>query len=294
MTGNTNVKDFPTTANAFQPQLNTDREPAQDCFVAKLNPLGSALLYSTYLGAGGNLDYGTDIKVDNAGNIYLTGITGNGYVGGQQPFKSKFPVTAGAYQTPDAFGLSSSYIYAFVTKLSPTGNSLVYSTLLGTFPGSRDFPRLALDREGNVFITGQTASPYYPTTPGAFKTTFTAPYGYSHIVVTKLNPIGSELIYSTFLGGNYGEESLGIGIDAEGNATIAGLTNSSDYPQTGLPETYTQATGVLTKLNVTGSVLLDSRFIPFSRPERLTSDASGNVYLIGFGKPSLQFTPNAY
>lgn len=154
---------------------------------------------------------------------------------------------------------------------------------------------MALDPQGNVFITESTSSPYYPTIPGAFKTTFTAPYGYTHIVVSKLNTTGSALIFSTFLGGNYVENSIGIGIDAEGNATIAGTTGSSDYPQTGNPETFTQnGSGVVTKLNAMGSRLLHSRFIPFSRPGRLAADASGDLYLIGLGKPELQLSPNAY
>ena len=112
--------------------------------------------------------------------------------------------------------------------------------------------------------------------------------------MTKLNPTGSALVYSTFLSGNYIEESIGIVVDAEGNATIGGRTYSSNYPQTGTPEPFTEWTGIVTKLNATGSALLHSRLIPLVRPERLAADASGDLYLIGLGKPELQLSPNAY
>ena len=150
--------------------------------MTKLNPMGTALVYSTYLGGTGG-DGGNGIAVDTSGNAYVTGSTTS----------TNFPTTPGAFQTSPGGGND-----AFVTKLNPTGTALVYSTYLG---GSNDDIGygIAVDTSGNAYVTGFTLSTNFPTTPGAYQTTFGG--GDFDAFVTKLNPTGTALVYSTYLGG---------------------------------------------------------------------------------------------
>src|SRR5438876_237457 len=157
------------------------------------------LAYSTLLG-GSNDDRGFGIAVDAAGNAYVTGSAGG----------LNFPTTPGAFQTtPGGVG------DAFVTKLNPTGSALVYSTYLG---GS-DFDEgkgIAVDATGSAYVTGRTFSTNFPTNLGAFQTTlnFTAAF------VTKLNPAGSALVYSTYLGGSRSAEGHAIAVEAAASAYV--------------------------------------------------------------------------
>jgi Beta-propeller repeat len=145
------------------------------------------LLYSTYLGGSGD-DDGFDIAVDAAGNAYVTGYT----------LSSGFPTTAGAFDTSYNGGPGGD---AFVTKLNANGSALVYSTFLGGSE-SDEGHGIAVDAAGNAYVTGFTLSTNYPTTPGAFDTSYGgAP---SDAFVTKLDASGSTLVYSTFLGGSGG------------------------------------------------------------------------------------------
>ena len=205
--GVTSSADFPTTPGAFSAALNGG---VFDAFVTKLNPTGSALVYSSFLG-GSDFESGAAIAVDAAGNAYVTGNTDS----------LNYPTTAGAFQP--TFG---GVVDAFVTKLNPTGSSLVYSTFLGS-GGVDSSIRIALDPVGNAYLTGYTESSDFPTTPGAIQTTFG---GLSDAFVTKLNPTGTALVYSTFLGGAGGEIAQGIAVDPSGAAYVSGLTTSSDFP----------------------------------------------------------------
>src|SRR5881397_4065978 len=177
------------------------------------------LAYSTYLGNGnGNA---SAIAVDAAGNAYVTGIAG-----------PNFPTTPGTFQTTPGGGLAD----AFVTKLDPTGSALVYSTYLGG-SSTDDGRGIAVDPNCsincNAYVTGETASRDFPTTPGAAQTTFggVGLIGFDAFV-TKLNPTGSALVYSTYLGGSVDDSGFGIAVDAAGNAYVTGLTTSSDFPTT--------------------------------------------------------------
>jgi hypothetical protein len=124
--------------------------------VSKLNAAGNALVYSTYLG-GSNWDYGSGIAVDSSGNAYLTGWTGSTNFPTMNPLQAAI---AGA-GTNDAF----------VTKLNAAGNALVYSTYLGG-SSADEWARIAVDTSGNAYVTGQTWSSNFPTTPGAFQTSY--------------------------------------------------------------------------------------------------------------------------
>src|SRR5204863_284947 len=170
------------------------------------------LSYSTYLG-GSNEDRDTRIAVDAAGNAYVAGET----------VSSNFPTTAGAFQTTfggGVFGAGN----AFVTKLNPTGSALVYSTYLGGSSSDAGYG-IAVDAVANADAAGEatsTNSTTLPTTFEAIQTTYGG--GFGDAFVTKFNPTGSALVYSTYLGGSGGDSGRGIAVDAVGNAYVTGGT----------------------------------------------------------------------
>ena len=273
VTGQTKSSTFPTTGGAFDRTFNVDTCPRcgidqEDAFVLKLNPTGSALVYSTFLG-GFDMDDGMAIAIDASGNAYVAGETGS----------SNFPVTAGAFDTTRNAAFDT-----FVTKLNATGSALLYSTYLG---GSGvEFPaRLAVDAGGNAFVAGTTSSPDFPTTAGAFDTTYNGGFD---VFVTKLNAAGSGLVYSTFLGGADSDGPGGLAIDAAGNAYVAGGTSSLDFPTTpGAFDTLTDSSeGFVTKLNPAGSALVFSTMIGGSGSggdsvSGIVLDAAGNIWITG-------------
>jgi hypothetical protein len=263
LTGLTNSTNFPTTAGAFQ----TTSGGGLDAFVTKLNPTGTALIYSTYLGGSGT-DNGNGIALDSSGNASLTGFTDS----------TDFPTTAGAFQT--TLGGSGD---AFVTKLNPTGTALIYSTYLGG-SGDDEGSGIAVDSAGNAYLTGLTASTNFPTTPGAFQTTFGGGFD---AYMTKLNPTGTALIYSTYLGGSGFDQGVGIAVDSSGDAYLTGGTNSTDFPTTaGAFQTTSGGDfdAFMTKLNPTGSALIYSTYLGGSGTDvglGIAVDSSGDAYLTG-------------
>jgi len=271
ITGTTQSTDFPTTSGAFQTSLAGKK----NAFVAKLNAAGTALVYSTYLGGAADQDVfntplqdGLGIAVDSQGAAYVTGRTD----------ATDFPVTPGAFQTTYAnafFGDDD----AFVTKLSPDGSALEYSTYIGHSIGEGH--AIAIDAAGDAFIAGMAAQSF-PTTPGAFQTTYVS--AYSNSFVTKLNPSGSGLIYSTYIGGN--GWATGVAIDASGNAYVTGLVDSV-FPTTAgafQPTDPGNESGYVTKLNPTGSALVYSTFLGGSldtEGHAIGVDGAGNAYVTG-------------
>jgi hypothetical protein len=265
VSGDTSSVNFPTTAGAFQTTFRGDR----DAFVTKLNPTGSGLVYSTYLGGTGQ-EGATGIAVDASGNAYLTGGTTS----------ADFPTSPGAFQT--TFGGGSD---AFVTKLNPTGSGLVYSTYLGG--SDHDFSRrIALDASGDAYVTGATNGTNFPATPGAFQTTYGGS-GDFEAFVTKLNPTGSELVYSTYLGGSVADQGYDIAIDASGNVCATGYTTSANFPTTpGAHQTTLDGPtdAFVTKLNSVGSGLIYSTYIGGSDNDvglGVALDTLGNAYVTG-------------
>ena len=277
VTGATSSSNFPTTAGAFQTTL----VGSSNAFVAKLNPAGSALIYSTFLGGSGG-DSGFGIAIDGAGNAYVAGRTSS----------SNFPTTAGAFQT--AFGTGPDD--AFVTKLNPMGTALVYSTFIGT---DDEAFAIAIDSSGNAYITGTVSSASLPTTAGAFQTTFGG--GYDTIVV-KLNAAGSALVYSTYLGGSGLESGESIALDGAGDAFVAGFTNSTNFPVTpgAFQPTYGGGSSdvFLTKLNALGSSLIYSTYQGGSATDSgrgLAVDSAGNAYVTGdTASPNFPVTAGAF
>ena len=300
ITGDTNVSDFPVTPNALQPTMTTYRGlPSQDAFVTKLNPSGSQIIYSTYLGGGDNTDKGMGIAVDAAGNAFIGGVTSNGIVGVTRPQGTIFPTTATSYQTTDTRGLGE-FIpsYAFAAKVNPNGTALLYSALIGTVNSSIPPFGFGIDNAGSTYLTGFTRSKTFPVTANAFRKNFGSnPDDGGEAFITKLNANGSALAYSTYLGGtgaNTGDYATNLAIDEAGNAIITGLTNSPDFPQTGTPAAITQAGGFVTKLNATGSAIIESTYLSQGVPEKIALDRSGNVFLTGFASEDFHPTSNAF
>jgi hypothetical protein len=254
---------FPTTVGAFDPTHNG----GNDAFVSKLNPAGSALLYSTFLGGNGS-EQGYGIAVEATG-AYVTGLTNS------SSSLTGFPTTVGAFDTSHNGGND-----AFVSKLNPAGSALLYSTFLGG--GSNDQGRgIAVDAT-SASVTGVTASSGFPTTTGAYDT------GYNtgdDAFVTKLNTTGSMLVYSTFLGGSGNETGLGIAVDA-GGASVTGQTNSANFPTTsGAYDTSHNGNDdvFVSKLNAAGSMLAYSTYLGGGNIDRgmgIAVDSSG-MYVTG-------------
>jgi hypothetical protein len=283
VTGVTFSSDFPATPGAFQTHNRGD-----DGFVSKLNATGSALAYSTYVGGSGE-DQGIGIAVDSSGSAYVTG----------QTFSSDFPITQGAFQTIFGGGISN----AFVSKLNAAGSALLYSTYLG---GSLlDYPSgIAVDISGNAYVAGLTESDDFPTTPGAFQTTFAGPRSNEDAFITKIDTTGSALVYSTYLGGNNLDEAHGIALDVLGNAYVTGRTVSSDFPITpsAFQTTFSgHGEAFVSKLNPTGSTLLYSSYLggmggsSGEEGGSVAVDGSGNCYVTGgTGSSNFPVTPGAF
>ena len=320
--GQTDSTDFPT-ANAIQGANGG----GQDAFVAKLNPSGSALVYSTYLG-GSSDDFGVGIAEDSAGNAYATGLTTS----------TDFP-TANAIQPAKGSGED-----IFVTKLNPPGSALVYSTYLddgsslhGTSgndeglaiavdsagaayltgvtdwlhatkdvfvmkvnaPGSAldytlvlsgngtDFGTgIAVDSEGNAYVTGLTTSINFPTANAIQTVKGGGDDGGEDAFVTKLNASGTALVYSTYLGGSSGDHAFGIAVDSAGNAYVTGVTNSTDFPTANAIQAANggSSDAFVTKLNASGSALLYSTYLGGSSGDQgfsIALDSAGNAYVTG-------------
>ena len=202
VTGTTSSSDFPTTSNVFDESYNDN----WDVFVTKLNALGSALVYSTFIGAS-DFDYGHVIALDNFQNVYVTGWT----------YSTDYPTTIGAYD--ESYNGGSD---VFVTKLNAKGSALVYSSFIGGSGRDKVFG-IALDNTRNVYVTGETQSSDYPTTSGAYDESFN---GYEDVFVSKLNAAGSALVYSTIIGGCSNDEGLSIAIDNVGSVYVTGFTRS--------------------------------------------------------------------
>ncbi|MGA9751411.1 MAG: PKD domain-containing protein [Acidobacteriota bacterium] len=236
-----------------------------DAFVAKLNPAGTALIYSTYLG-GSASDTAMSLALDGSGAAYVTGFTSS----------SDFP-TVGAFQP--ATGGSSD---AFVTKIAPSGTSLVYSTFLGGSGVDGGF-HVAVDGAGAAFIAGVTTSTNFPLA-SPFQATSAG--GGGDAFVAKLSPSGAGLIYSTYLGGSGTDFAQSVALDSLGSATIVGYTTSTNFPtlapiQVALSGTYD---AFITRINPAGSGLVYSTYLGGTGDDTayaVALDSAGATYVAG-------------
>jgi hypothetical protein len=280
-----------------------------DAFITKLNATGTQLIFSTYFG-GSSADVAQDVALDAVGDIYFAGWTSS----------NNFPTTSGAFQTS---GGSSGNLEATVTKLNSTGSAILYSTYLGARDSDYGYG-IAVDSSGNAYVTGRTDSNNFPTTSGAFRTTFNGgtcgPQGNTWVCtdsfVTKINPTGSGLVYSTYLGGTGDDRPNwnggGIAVDALGAAYLTGVTRSTNFPILNAIQS-THAPGVspgnsanglnsdvyVTKLNPSGGSLAYSTFLGGTGDDegaQVVVDSSGYAYVTGIGSGAAGFptTPGAY
>jgi len=261
--GDTFSADFPVTPGAFQSTFGG----VTDVFVTKLNAAGSALVYSTYLGGTGDDESG-GIAIDETGNAFATGFT----------VSDDFPVTPGAFRTARVGAFD-----AFVTKLSAAGSALIYSTYLGGTSG--DFAvGIAVDLSGNAYVTGNTTSSDFPTTPDAFQLMLK---GLVDAFVTKVNTTGTALVYSTYLGGSESDQGNAIAVDSTGNAYVTGDTQSADFPTT--PGVLQRKFGggrdaFVTIVNTVGDALVFSTYLGGSFSDQgngIAVDSSFNAYVTG-------------
>jgi hypothetical protein len=204
VTGFTYSTNFPTT-NPLQPNFGG----FTDVFVTKINAAGSARVYSTYLGGSG-ADVGTGIAVDGSGNAYVTGYT----------LSSDFPNKA-----PLQMSNGGAANDAFVSKINTAGSALVYSTFVGGTGDDRG-AGIAVDRAGNAYLTGSTASSDFPTANPVQASNG----GGLDAFVTKINVAGTAYAYSTYVGGNGDDFGSGIAVDASGNAYVTGAAGSANFP----------------------------------------------------------------
>lgn len=316
VTGYTRSSNFPTRTpiqdtigggtcgSVFFPQ------PCADAFVAKLNLSGTALVYSTYLG-GMDEDQARGVAIDRAGNVYLAGYTNSA------DFRMANPIQASyrGYRPGVCWGYNCDYTGdAFVAKLNSFGSALVYATYLG---GSEaDIGNgIAVDGDGNAYVTGSTISTDFPVTPGAYQTAFGAgdirdpscqmqppePDAF----VTKVKQDGSGLAYSSFLGRNHGcahgsDKAYGVTVDSQGNAYVVGTTSSPDFP--GTPPGNRPSNAMLinngdinpfvTEFNPAGSALVYSTYIggPYGDDGRaIALDRFGTAYVAGFSLNHVMF-----
>ena len=259
--GQTTSSNFPTTL-PFQ----AANAAGTDVFITKLNPTGSALVYSTYLGGSGT-DIAYDIAVDTIGNVYIDGSTDS----------TNFP-TSSAFQGTKGAGAD-----AFVTKFNATGSALTYSTFLGGSGADEGFG-IALDSSNNAYISGHTTSTNFPTS-SPFQA---ANAGGDDAFIAKFNAAGSALTYSTYIGGSGTDQSFGITIDVSGNAYFVGQTASTNFP-TASPVQLSHGGSIfdafVVKLNATGSTLIYSTYLGGSGQDNgrdIVLDSSINAYVTGF------------
>ncbi len=272
VTGATASPDFPTTAGAFSTAYGGGDSVA---FVAKVDPAQngrSSLVYGTYLGGGlvgSGSDQGSAIAVDAGGQAYVTGSTTS----------TNFPTTTGAHATANAGGSD-----AFVTALSASGAVLVYSTYLG---GSQDDvgQGIALDAGRNAYVTGYTLSGNFPLVNPLPRGG--APSGGADAFVTEVNPTGSALVYSTYLGGSGDDAGVGIAVDAGGSAYVTGSTTSLNFPTTADANATSTSGGsdaFVARLGTAGNTLLYGTYLGGSGDDAgrgIAVDGAGNAYVVG-------------
>ncbi|MCL4871016.1 MAG: hypothetical protein KJ063_18815 [Anaerolineae bacterium] len=276
ITGQTWSADFPITTNAPDPTHNGLR----DAFVTKLNPSGTAILYSTFLG-GAVQEQGMAIVVDAAGQATVAGWTNS----------ANFPTTSGAYDE-----IYNGAFDGFVTRLNSSGTALIYSTFLGGSNEDR-INDLILHDGGRVTVTGTTLSPF-PTTPGAYNPTHQGDYD---AFVTQLNHNGSGLIFSTFLGGTGEERGFGLNLSSSGDILVTGRTSSANFPTT--PNAFDSnlnglADAFVTRLNSTGTAVTYSSFLggnDVDEAHTVTVGLDGSLFLAGTTRSAdFPVTPGAY
>ena len=293
--GLTNSSNFPLSVSPAPLPFESANMGGGDGFLTKLNATGSDLLYSTYFG-GTAADYPFAIAVDGAGAAYVTGYT----------YSGNFPVSASAYQSTTATVFNTGFVAKFDPAQSGSA-SRIYATYLGGSDPSAGFG-IAVDAGGHAYVTGYTAASDFPVkpNPGAFQTAGPSSGYYPDAFVTKLNTAGTDLEYSTYLGGSYDDIGRGIAVDGAGDAYVIGETvsitfGSTPFPPNPLtfqpfpvtPNAFQSPANVtagpyhtfVTKLNANGTAELYSTLLGgngTSYAAGIAVDAAGHAYVTGF------------
>jgi hypothetical protein len=241
---------------------------SDNAFVAKLNPAGSSLVYCTYIGGSAD-DRAYGIAVDSTGAAYLAG----------SATSQNFPT-----EHPEQSSLEGAR-NAFVLKLSPAGNTLVFSTYLGG-SGSDTANGIAVDAAGNSYVVGDTTSLNFPAS--GFQTGY---HGSQDAFVTKISPSGGSLLFSTYLGGSSADHGAAIAVDSSYTVYVTGSTYSADFP---VANAYQGSIGggmdaFIARLSSNGNALLFSTYLggsagSVSYPETaqgIALDTAGDAYVVG-------------
>jgi hypothetical protein len=276
ITGRTSSSDYPRTTGCY----DNVKSGSYEAFVTKMSVDGSSLVYSTYLGSNGS-DLGEEIVVTSAGEAIVSG-----WLGG-----SGFPTTTGAYDTS-----YNGYSDVFVTKFNAAGNALVFSTFFGG--SNEDRPNgLALAVDGSIYVAGQTMSSNMPTTSGAHDTTHNGGWD---AFVAKFNAAGSQLLYSTYLGGASTDWAFGVAAAPDGSAVVVGGAMSSGFPAIGGAYDATHNgsfDAFVVKMNPTGGTVAWSTFLGGSGVDQAMSvdvDANAAIYVAGTCGVGYPTTAGAY
>lgn len=274
VTGSTSSASFPGVGPGSLQPVNAG---GTDGFVTQIDPSGTAILYSTFLGGSGG-EFPSGIAIDGAGHAYVQGSTSSVTFPGVGP-GSLQPVPGGG-------GIDS-----FVAKLAPGGTAIVFATFLGG-SGFEGNGGIGVDAAGAVYVTGFTTSAVFPGIgPGSILSTHS---GGADVFVTKLQPAGNAIAYSTFLGGSAEEDNpFALAVDATGRATVGGLTGSTNFPGVpGIPILGSSGDGFVTQLDPAGTRILFSAFLGGLGEGAVTglaTDGAGNVYATG-GTSAPDFT----
>lgn len=277
--GDTSSMDFPM-AQQYEvwPNTTASINNPRHIFVTKLLPDASNIVFSTYLG-GSTGETGRGVAVDPSGNTYVIGST----------VSINYPVTPGTLQPTTAPTGQTNHIV--LTKLAASGGSLVYSTVFG---GSVDdeVAGLAIDGEGDAFLTGTTNSTDFPVTNGAHNDLgkLNNLNSAAKIFVTEVNPQATAFVYSAVIGGTGVDQGAALAIDGSGNAYIAATTTSTDFPVTpGAIETTSNLTGsntrgVVAKVAAGGATIDFASYLGGTGSEQMAGlalDYAGNIFVTG-------------
>ena len=265
--GTTVSDDFRTTAGALR---TTKRGNFRDGYVVKLGSSGESLLFATYLGGEGH-DEALAVAVDSTGNAHVTGFTSS----------EDGITTADAYQ-----GSLGGDFDAFLVKLDTRGEVIEYGTYLGGSRNDRG-QAIAVDTAGHVAFAGRTTSIDFPTTEGAYQTSYGGGGFFGDAFVAQFDIAAGQLFFSTFLGGVTDDQGNAVDIEPWGDVTVVGSTGSSDFPVTAdavqsVLDTLDEA--FLTRLSPDGTELLYSTFLGGNQSDQgfgLASDGLGSVVATG-------------
>ncbi|MEW5977066.1 MAG: SBBP repeat-containing protein [Acidobacteriota bacterium] len=267
--GTTTAVLFPA---ALPSTFSIGQRQGLDVFVMKVDAASHLPVYVAYLG-GENSDKALGVAADAEGNAYVTGATQS----------SQFPVSEGAYQAAPKGPWDR-----FVSKLGPTGDQLLYSTLIGGSADGEveaDGGAITVDSSGHAYLTGNTDSPDFPTTGNAYQRSYRS--GGADVFVAKMNASGSALVYSSLLGGTGVDLGKAIAVSANGSAYVTGTTSSINFPNVNGFQSRRAGQGrnaFLSRFSPSGSLLIYSTYLGGISQDEGTGiavDAAGLAYLSG-------------